>query len=590
VLKLRDYQEKSQVILARDSSGLDGSDMGTGKTLTGVERVRQIAREIGRAPRVLVVAPTNTQRQWLHLFGEQFPHLATSEHLRIVGTPGADPGAWSTFMLYKKAAGIFIIGWEAMRGMCPKSVQIITQEAADRIAEARADRRSAKKVLGRKRTTEDERLAALRTVEEAERAMVVQDDERGTTDKGVPEGWVVENPGGASRGYGSLYKGGHTLTKQAVLAAMRQGDVPPWSRTGTWDLVIADESHRMARKSSINKITMSILKADAKLAASATPAGNKPEGMWSTLNWLWPKEYPSFWTWAKTFMEIEDSHISQDATVQKIIGEVDPGATWLDIPCKVRHRVSEVRDQLPDVIERIVEVDMTAEQRRIYNEFADRSLAWIDDHPVGERLPLSQRIRLRQAALGTLAVTADDPDIELGFRSDVPQPKLDMIKDILSDLPDTEPVMIYTHSAKWAHMAAEALNAAKIYGEAKAWTGALNQKRRDAVKEAFGVMTPNGPRARFSHKGLRIIIAQLQAIAEGVDGLQRRCACEIWASPTESEATINGQARGRLHRDGQTRPVQRWLLHSLDTIDVGLDESLRARRTQMKQFYRDKVT
>lgn len=585
--ELRDYQVKSQLILARDTSGLDGSDMGTGKTLTGVERVREIAGNLGRAPRVLVVAPPNTQRQWRGLFGEQFPSMALSPRLRIVGTPASDPESWNNYLL-KKTHGIYIIGWEGMRGVAPKSIQIIKQEAHERRERAREVMREAKKVLRRKRATEKEKLAALAAVEQAQKDVIITSAEQAVTKGAVPEGWVPKDPGGALRGYGGLYKGGHTLTKKAVTAAMKHGDVPPWSRTGTWDLVIADESHRMARRDSINKITMTFLKANAKLAMSATPSGNKPEGMWSTLNWLWPRIYSAFWTWARTFLVIEDSYISSDVTAQKIIGEKDPGSTWIDIPCKVRHRVSDVRDQLPDVIERIVEIPMAAEQQRIYGEFADRSLAWIDDHPVGEKLPLGQRIRLRQAALGTLAVTAEDPDIELGFRTGAPQPKLDMVKDILSDLADTEPVIIYTHSAKWAVMAADALNEAGIYGEARVWTGALSAKERDAVKEGFGVMTPSGPRARFPFRGIRVIVAQLQAIAEGVDGLQHRCACEIWASPTEAEATVNGQARGRLHRDGQTRPVQRWLLHSLDTIDVGLDASLRLRRIQMKQFYRDK--
>lgn len=585
MLNLRDYQEKSQVILARDSSGLDGSDMGTGKTLTGVERVRKIAKDLGRAPRVLVIAPANTQRQWKALFAEQFPSMADSPRLRIIGTPKSDPESWNTY-LTKRTHGIYIIGWEAMRGVCPKSITIITQKAADRRARAQEDIRELKKILRRKGSSEDQKAIARDRIAEAEQDAKILTHEQKTA-KGIPpEGWVPKDPGGASRGYGVLYKGGHTLTMAAVRAAMACGDVPPWGRTGTWDLVIADESHRMARRDSINKITLKLIKALNKLAMSATFAGNKPEGAWSTLNWLWPKQYSAFWTWANTFLIVEDERISNTATIQKILGEVDPGATWLDIPCKVRHRVADVRDQLPDVIERIVEVDMTAEQRRIYNEFADQSLAWIDDHPVGEPLPMTQRIRLRQSALGKLKVKSDDP-IELDFDEQHENPKLAMIRDILSDLPDTEPVMIYTHSSKWAHMATRSLNSSGIYGEAHAWTGALSGKKRDELKSTFGVMSPAAGRAKFSHTGARIIVAQLQAISEGVDGLQLRCAAEIWASPSE-DGIINQQAKGRLYRGGQTRPVQRWLLHSMDSIDIGLNESLIARREQMKQFYRDK--
>lgn len=583
---LRDYQEKSQTILARDDAGLDASEMGTGKTLTGVERVRGIAAGLGRAPRILVVAPTNTQRQWLTLFAEQFPSMEGSPRLRILGTPGADPEGWAQVM--SKSHGVYIIGWEAMRGICPKSIQIIKEHAAERIAQAREERRELKKLLARKRTPEDLKDAARLRIARCDADLVVQSTEKATTKTSVPDGWVPKDPGGASRGYGNLYKSGHTLTKSAVREAVKFGDVPPWTRTGTWDLVIADESHRMSRRSSINKITMSLLKSTHRLAMSATPAGNKPEGLWSTLNWLWPKEYTAFWSWANAFLEIEESYISSGSTVQKIVGEKDPGATWVDILCKVRHRVVDVREQLPDVIERIVEVDMTAEQRRIYDEFVDQSLAWIDDHPVGEPLPLSQRIRLRQAALGHLKVSASDPKIELDFNASAVQAKLDMVKDILTDLPENEPVMVYAHSAKWAVMAAKVLDSAKIYGSARAWTGALSQRQRDDLKDAFGLLTPTtSPKSLHGYDGVRIIVAQLQAVSEGTDGLQRRCAAEIWASPSE-DGLINTQAQGRLHRDGQTRPVQRWLLHSIDSIDTDVDASLRARRAQMKKFYRDR--
>lgn len=596
---LRDYQVESQVILGRDTSGIDGSDMGTGKTLSGVERVREISRQIGHIPRVLVIAPANTQRQWLALFAEQFPHLGQSDHLRIVGTPRSDPESWNNYLLKKKTGGVFIIGWEAMRGSAPKTVKAVG--LVDKVTRKPVE--DIPLVLAWWNDPSSPIPSQYRRVNRA-------------VNKEIPAYLQKPNRQGATRGYGDLYKNGSSLTKQAAKAAARAGDVPPWHRTGTWDLVIVDESHRMANPHSINKMTLTLINALNKLAMSATFAGNKPEGAWSTLNWLWPKLYSSRTKWVSDFFITEDEYVGSNRPVKKIVGEIDPGAIWQDIPCKVRHRIEEVRGQLPDVIERIVEVSMLAEQRRIYDDFADESLAWIDDHPVGAPLPISQRIRLRQAALGKLKISHsvrevdewmdraeledelrpfDAPYVvvedregdeqvlvriseeveEVDFDEKVGQPKIDIIKDILTDLPEDEPVMIYTHSSRWAHMAAGMLSE---FGSVLAWTGALKARERDEAKATFG--TPDGP---------RIIIAQLQAIAEGVDGLQHRCCHEIWASPTDAEATINSQAKGRLHRDGQKRIVQRWLLHSTDTIDTGLDQSLRRRREQMRQFYRDDV-
>ena len=577
----RDYQEVSLKASQRDTSFLDASDLGTGKTLVAVERLRRITKR-SPTPRVLVVAPINTHQQWAAAFAEQYPALAGSPFLRVIGTPKSDPESWA--LLTARKPGVYIIGWEAMRGSCPKSIQIIEKATADRIDRAREDRREMKKILSLKGTPESQKVTARLRIAECEDALVTQPYERDVTRESVPDGWVAKEPGGASRGYGTLYKNGSTLTQKAVKEAMKCGDVPPWSRTGTWDLVVADEVHRIARRDSINALVLKLIKAEHRHGASATPAGNKEEGLWSVLNWLWRDRYRSFWEWAHTFLLIESEVIgSGGKSVQKIVGERDAGTAWLDIPSKVRHKVEDVRQELPDVIERTVVVPMTPRQRKIYNQFTESSGAWLDNHAKSEEsirqklaaapLPVEQRIRLRQAALGTLVITDDDP-VKIGFDKRAEHPKIDAVKEIISDLPRDETVLIWTHSRKWALLCRDALKKAKL-GDVVSWTEMTSPKTRQVYKDTFGTE-------------FRIMVAQIQALAEGVDGLQHRCSTEIWASVLDGDVTANSQAEGRLRRDGQTRPVQRWHLHSENSIDTGLAESLAERRVRMKSMYRDK--
>jgi superfamily II DNA or RNA helicase len=361
------------------------------------------------------------------------------------------------------------------------------------------------------------------------------------------------------------------LTVQAVREAMRCGDVPPWSQTGTWDLVIADESHRIQNRNSSNRRVLNLIQAGNKMALSGTPAGNRPEGLWATLNWLWPQRYRSFWEWASLYMIINDKQISRYDTVQEITGEKFPGSTFTDIPCVVRWRTQEVADQLPEVIERTVMVNMGTKQRKIYDDFESQAFAWLDEQPVMTDLPITQRIRLRQASLGQLRAKKADPGVDVGFAKTGDQPKISAVRDIISDLPDNELVLIFTHSAKWAVMCAEILD--REPGSAHAWTGDLSKAQRSKLKSDFG-------------SGVRIIVAQIASIAEGVDGLQFVCRCEIWASPSE-DGLMNEQAKARLHRPGQEKIVQRWVLHSKDSIDTDVDASLKMRRAQMHAMYRD---
>lgn len=568
---LRPYQRKSLQIMSKDTSVLDGSEMGTGKTLVAVERVRELG--LCRIPRVLVIAPVNTHRQWQASFAEQYPALADNpDMLRIISTPKTDPESWA--LLTKRKPGVFIIGWEAMRGSAPYSIKVITQDASDRTEAAAEVIRDAKRILRLKRPTEERKAQARADIAKATKLLKIDPHETQTIKGAVPEGWVPADKGGASRAYGEMYGTGKTLTSQAMKAAMKHGDVPPWSRTGTWDLVIADESHRLQRKSSGNKLAIKLIKADAKHASSGTASGNRQKGLWSTLNWLWPHKYRSFWDWAEQWLVIEDQRIGGDKTVQVVLGEKYPGSTWTDIPCVVRWRLESVADQLPDVIERVVDVPMGRAQREVYDEFESQALAWIDEHPVAEPLPLTQRIRLRQASLGTLRISGfkDDGKPDIDFLKTGPQPKVDVIREILEDLPEDEPMLVFTHSAKWADMAASLLDG-KV-GVVRSWTGALSQPKREELKMAFG-------------KEVRVIVAVIPAIGEGVDGLQHVCRCEVWASMSD-DGLLNEQAKKRLQRPGQTQKVQRWLLHSERSIDQDIDVHLRQRLAEMKVLYRDK--
>lgn len=576
--KLRSYQVSTLETLNGNVSGLVASGLGSGKTLVGAERMRHIEG----VPRVLVVAPLNTHDQWVSTISEQFPSLMETPYLRKVGTPKADPESWK--MITGKQPGVYIIGWEAATGDIPLRV------------------RKAHSTKGKK------------------------------------------DPG---------------VTLSAIRAAAKEGLVPPWSRSGTWSLVIADECHRMSNRNTATKKVIAQIKTEKKLALSATAAGNRPEGLWSTLNWLWPQQYGSYWKWVDNWMILEETNFGQENSIKVIVGERDPGETWKDIPCAVRYRTEDIAVQLPEVIDRVVTVKMGEQQRRIYDEFEEQSLAWLDDQPVEAALPLVQRIRLRQAALGQLSVSEsvrlidytlskpeqkimeawneyrrlhagagqqefldflnenlsekrkvsparflkaleksamlsrgieseeivlDELDIDFAERGD--QPKLKAIKEILRDLPDSEPVIIYTHSAKWARMAAAHIDGSGIYGEVRAWTGDLTPKQRDGLRVTFGKLKQRTMKSVFTHEGIRVLVAVIPAVAEGIDGWQNVCRCEIWASPSE-DGLKNEQAKGRLHRPGQKSPVQRWRLHSEDSIDTDVAATLERRRKQMRAMYRD---
>lgn len=157
---------------------------------------------------------------------------------------------------------------------------------------------------------------------------------------------------------------------------------------------------------------------------------------------------------------------------------------------------------------------------------------------------------------------------EIDFAEDAPNPKITALKEIIADLPEGEPVLVLTHSAKYARLVAK-----KLGSKARLWIGGTTQRKRQELKDGLG-------------RDYRYLVAVVSALAEGVDGLQQRCRCEVWMSETE-DMVINQQAAQRLHRPGQTTPVQRWRLRSIDTLDDEVRMRMLVNGRRMARLYQD---
>jgi SNF2 family DNA or RNA helicase len=514
-LTLRDYQVDAVRILK--DGGINASGLGAGKTLMSVMAAATL--KLGRKPRILVICPPTVTGQWKGTFELQFPSLRDGG-VRILGTHRKDLEGWAELTARKKTNGVYIIGWNAMYG-------------------------------------------------------------------GVPDGVRRD----ASRGQNAQRKN-PKVTQASVKLAIKQGTVPPWTRAGTFDLVIIDEAHRALNTSGVPWNVLKVIKADRKLALSGTPAGSKPENLWGLLNLVWPREYSNRWDWINRYFHVTQDQVSDTRTITVIGEEIIPGKLWDDIPAVVRVKTEDVVD-MPPVIDRQCVIPMAPEQARQYREFEEQCLAWLGDQPVGVSLDIEKRSRLRQIALGTALgagyklvdrkIMGIDPETgiisarkekvevpDVQYDPDAEQPKIDAIKEILADLPDGEPLLVWTNSATWARMAAE-----KLGSKAVSWSMKTTKARREKIKATFG--REGGP---------RILVAQLQSLAEGVDWLKDVCRCEVIASQTE-DPVINEQAEGRLYRPGQKHSVQRWRLISEDTIDDEVHQKDIEKRVRLAKTYKD---
>lgn len=322
----------------------------------------------------------------------------------------------------------------------------------------------------------------------------------------------------------------------------------------TPDLAVFDEVHRASNRKAKTSTALSTLKSNSRIGMSGTIAGNKIEGIWSVLRWVYPAVAGrSFWRWVDEYC-----YTKFDPFAGKVIaGERVPGAIVNSIPCYIRHLKRErccefhpngMDADLPRMVTEERVVQLSPEQKRIYKKFEKDLMVFLEGNPMMAEVPVATRIRLRQITLGVPTVTEEG---EVTFAEDCKSSKLDELKTIIEDLPDGEPILILTHSQKFAEVTAKRLGE-----KAFEWSGKKSQKLRDEALE------------KFIAGDLQYIVAVISAIGEGTDGLQERCSTVVWLSRDDNRL-LNEQAAGRLDRQGQKSSVTSFDIIAEDTYDEG---------------------
>lgn len=198
---------------------------------------------------------------------------------------------------------------------------------------------------------------------------------------------------------------------------------------GGWAAVVLDESHKLLGSLTIAKgnlmgkgLRLLPERADTRrYALSGTPfgKGGRVQGMFGTLNWIWPDEYPSYWRWAIANFDVEEKIINRaGATAKEVKGlkGLSPHSTdeeraaamegfLATLSARVLRRTkAEVLPELPP--KEIVEVtcDLTPKQVKQYKAFATFAEAKVPGGVVTANGGLALLMRERQVANGEIRV------------------------------------------------------------------------------------------------------------------------------------------------------------------------------------------
>lgn len=311
-----------------------------------------------------------------------------------------------------------------------------------------------------------------------------------------------------------------------------------WDQYGEWDLVIADEAHRLANPKTLMNRSIKRVPAKYKLALSGSIIQNHPEEIFGVLTWLFPAQYARIWPdWNDRYLDYVKSGYGKVLIGPKP-GRIEAMRKELGVFTVYRRKKDEL--DLPPKTEQTLYVDLSPKQRAAYNELRDSYVTTLDS---GESVvaiqPVVMLTRLRQVASGLGLVSGEVTD----------STKLDLAVDLIRDDGDEAYVVFTWYKASATELASRL---ASLGEETYVVTGDTKPQDRARYIQDFQA----GSR--------RVFIGTISTLGESVN--LHRAANAIRLDRSWNPAA-NEQAEDRLYRIGQDRPVTITDIVARDTVD-----------------------
>lgn len=395
--------------------------------------------------------------------------------------------------------------------------------------------------------------------------------------------------------------------------------------------IIADECHRAKNRKAQQTRALKQLDTIYKTAMSGTPADNKPQDLWSILNWLWPNYYTSYWKFVNAYVKVEEEE-TQDGNGYRKLGapneETIPFLHDEMRPWFARRLKEDVLPDLPDKYHTKLWVDLDPKQRRAYDQMRKTMMVWIEEHedeieagdPIIAQAAVSQLVRLQQYADGYLVPLLDDngehvhklkftkgtdlefrklwrgiktvaafekfvdenedelykwdedlPTLVPQYKMVDPSSKLDALMEMLEDR-DGEQLIVFSQFKAAINLFGQRLAAKEIpHG---LYTGDTGQADRARIEQ------------EFQAGKLRVFAG---TIAAGGVGLTLTASSTVVFLDRSWSPAINLQAEDRAHRIGQKNAVEIIDIMARDTVDLGKSQQLAMKMRWLKMILGDKV-
>lgn len=325
-----------------------------------------------------------------------------------------------------------------------------------------------------------------------------------------------------------------------------------------WDMILADEAHRLKNRKAQWTINIKKLKAVNRHIMTGTAFVNNPGEMWSLLSFIKePTWSSSYWAFRNYFC---DQYI--DARGFRVIKGILPDRLQefrnLRKRLGPRHTMATVHKDITKPIETNHVIDLNATQRKMYNEIKT-VLQTMDQQGATLASPnvLSQLNRLRQISVATPEVLGRDFDPKQNrmvtrIKLVEPSAKLDTVMDILKELDDPEQkVVIFSNFKDPLELLKHRLEKADI--------NFLHMQQHHNEQQRYHMWHDAFRDPRYP--------VFLSTLALGGESINLSCAQYLIFLDRSWSPKDMMQGIGRVYRPGQTGAVEVIHINARNTVD-----------------------
>ena len=325
-----------------------------------------------------------------------------------------------------------------------------------------------------------------------------------------------------------------------------------------WDLVIADECHKLKAHNSQTSLLLATMLKDvpSKVGMTGTFNDERPTDVYGQIRWLYPEKVGRkvassiLGTWDEFFVRY-CVFVPQDR-YNLVTGYKNLDVLAESIAPYVMRVDRKTAIDLPDELHIEREVLLTSKQREVYNSMRKDFVAKIEAGDITASNVLVHGLRLQQ--LTSNIAKLDEGGIVPIDNEDA---KLEQLLSLLDELGE-EPVVVFTNYRQEVSYLLS-----KLPYECKQLTG--------DKKEHEDWQAGNG----------RVLLANLSAGAEGIDLTRARYAV-YYSMPNSNTRYQQSLARISRPNSRMDMPVAYYYLVATDTVDTALLRGLRTKQDLAK--------